>query len=220
MEDIIKIFRDSKVPEIMVKDIMTEKVYVLNDNDSLDVAKLLMDSVHIRHIPIINKNDEFVGLLTHRDLLKLSVSSLAGMGEEDQSDIGRVDAGAPQPLPERPTLLRLAGIDDDHPVALEQITGVETQGDRKDLGGHVCAATRLCQTMNAEAPATSRSRVGPAGHSARSGRCVMRSRPQWLSTRAPMMRPMRQEPRIPARPSSLRAQPPDGQRTCAAPRLR
>ena len=84
MEGIVKKIRENRVPEILVKDMMTKKVYVLNDNDNLDVAKLLMDSIHIRHIPIINKNDEFVGLLTHRDLLKLSVSSLADMDEEDQ----------------------------------------------------------------------------------------------------------------------------------------
>ena len=87
MEGIVKKIRENRVPEILVKDMMTKKVYVLNDNENLDVAKLLMDSIHIRHIPIINKNDEFVGLLTHRDLLKLSVSSLADMDEEDQQKI-------------------------------------------------------------------------------------------------------------------------------------
>lgn len=87
MEDIIKKIRKNRISEILVKDIMTKKVYVLNDNDNLNVAKLLMDAIHIRHIPIVNENNKFVGLLTHRDLLKLSISSLADMDEEDRKEI-------------------------------------------------------------------------------------------------------------------------------------
>ncbi|MCP4750497.1 MAG: CBS domain-containing protein, partial [Proteobacteria bacterium] len=60
--------------EFLVRDIMTSKVFVLHENDNLDVAKLLMGEAHIRHIPVVTEDDRFVGLLTHRDLLKLSIS--------------------------------------------------------------------------------------------------------------------------------------------------
>lgn len=87
MENIVNKIKGKRESDILVEDMMTSKVYVLNETDNLDVARLLMDSIHIRHIPVTNENDEFVGLLTHRDLLKLSVSSLAEVDEEDQQEI-------------------------------------------------------------------------------------------------------------------------------------
>jgi len=87
MESIVRKIKENKGSDILVEDMMTSKVYVLNETDNLDVARLLMDSIHIRHIPVTNENDEFVGLLTHRDLLKLSVSSLAGVDETDQQEL-------------------------------------------------------------------------------------------------------------------------------------
>ena len=62
-----------------VKDIMTKDVFVLSANDDLDLVHTLIKSRHTRYIPIVDKKGFFVGLITHRDLLSLTVSRLANM---------------------------------------------------------------------------------------------------------------------------------------------
>jgi CBS domain-containing membrane protein len=62
-----------------VKDIMTKDVYVLHANDDLDLVQTLIKSRHTRYIPIIDNKGFFVGLITHRDLLSLTLSRLATM---------------------------------------------------------------------------------------------------------------------------------------------
>ncbi|MGK5093776.1 CBS domain-containing protein [Deltaproteobacteria bacterium TL4] len=74
---------------IKVKDIMTTDLYVLQENDSVNLSRFLMESKRIRHVPIVNLDYDFIGLLTHRDLLALSVSTLAGISEEELAAIQR-----------------------------------------------------------------------------------------------------------------------------------
>jgi len=62
-----------------VKDIMTQDIYALNTNDDLDLVQTLIKSRHTRYIPVVNSKGFFVGLITHRDLLSLTVSRLTGM---------------------------------------------------------------------------------------------------------------------------------------------
>lgn len=72
-----------------VKDIMTEDVFVLYEHQSLDLARSLMTVEHVRHVPIVDGAGAFVGLITHRDLLALTVSRLAGIDEDAQDDLDR-----------------------------------------------------------------------------------------------------------------------------------
>jgi CBS domain-containing membrane protein len=62
-----------------VKDIMTQDVYVLHAKDDLDLVQSLIKSRHTRYIPVVDRKGKFVGLITHRDLLSLTVSPLAKM---------------------------------------------------------------------------------------------------------------------------------------------
>jgi CBS domain-containing membrane protein len=39
---------------------------------------------NFRHIPVVNDQNEIVGIITNRDILKISVSALAGISERDQ----------------------------------------------------------------------------------------------------------------------------------------
>ncbi|NCD24234.1 MAG: CBS domain-containing protein [Deltaproteobacteria bacterium] len=70
-----------------VKDIMTKDVFTLNRRDTLSAAKDLMDLARIRHIPIVDDQGNFAGLLTHRDILAATVSVLAGLDRETQNEI-------------------------------------------------------------------------------------------------------------------------------------
>ncbi len=58
-----------------VADIMTRRVIVLREEDNLVRLSEGMERYHLRHLPVTSE-DKLVGLITHRDLLRLTVSSL------------------------------------------------------------------------------------------------------------------------------------------------
>ena len=72
-----------------VADIMTRDIFPLNSNQTLNVVRLLMRTVHVRHVPILNDEEQFVGLLSHRDLLAHSISKLADINSLEQSELDR-----------------------------------------------------------------------------------------------------------------------------------
>jgi CBS domain-containing membrane protein len=74
---------------LKVKDIMTKNVFVLYANETLDIVRSLMEIKHVRHVPIVDTKGRFVGLITHRDLLSMTVSRLAGIDENVQDDLDR-----------------------------------------------------------------------------------------------------------------------------------
>ena len=74
---------------LKIKDIMTSDVFVLYANDTLELARSLMQIRHVRHVPIVNADGQFVGLLTHRDLLALTVSLLADIDQKEQTELDR-----------------------------------------------------------------------------------------------------------------------------------
>ncbi len=69
---------------IHVNDLMTTNLYTLNPNDSLRTAKLAMAEHRIRHIPIVDEEQRFLGILSQRDVLAMTVSSLADLDAEEQ----------------------------------------------------------------------------------------------------------------------------------------
>ena len=70
-----------------VSDLMTTKVFTLRRTDSLRDVRSLMQLAKIRHIPVTDPDNRFVGLLTHRDLLEYTVSRLAEIDQEEQAEI-------------------------------------------------------------------------------------------------------------------------------------
>ena len=53
-----------------VRDLMTERVYALQPHDDLEALYDLMDTHHVRHVPIVDRDGDLVGLITHRDLAR------------------------------------------------------------------------------------------------------------------------------------------------------
>jgi CBS domain-containing membrane protein len=74
---------------LKVKDIMTEEVFVLHSTQTLELVRSLMRIKHVRHVPIVEADNTFVGLLTHRDLLAQTISHLAEVDEEEQEYLDR-----------------------------------------------------------------------------------------------------------------------------------
>lgn len=72
---------------IYVSDLMTTKVFTLQRTDTLQDVRSLMQLAKIRHIPVTEAGNRFVGLLTHRDLLGYAVSHLAGIDQSEQDEI-------------------------------------------------------------------------------------------------------------------------------------
>ncbi|MFI5303686.1 MAG: CBS domain-containing protein [Nitrospiria bacterium] len=55
---------------------MSKKVFTIKIDKKLIGVKELMDWAHVRHVPVVNDKDEVVGMVSHRDLLAASVSSI------------------------------------------------------------------------------------------------------------------------------------------------
>ena len=72
-----------------VADIMTRDIFPLKSDQTLNVVRLLMRTVRIRHVPILNQEEKFVGLLSHRDLLAYSISKLAALDPLAQIEVDR-----------------------------------------------------------------------------------------------------------------------------------
>jgi CBS domain-containing membrane protein len=58
----------------LVRDIMSTPVDALRVGDTLDLAQRLMKKGRIRHLPVIDGNEQLIGLITHRNVLAAWVS--------------------------------------------------------------------------------------------------------------------------------------------------
>lgn len=55
---------------LIVRDLMTSRVFSLRPGNNLAAAYELMVNEHVRHVPIVDPAGDLVGLVTHRDLLR------------------------------------------------------------------------------------------------------------------------------------------------------
>ncbi len=76
----------------IIKDLMSKELYTLKATDTIHQARDLMLSKHIRYVPIVNDDGEFVGLLTKRDVLAVSISTLADI---EQNERDKIEDGIP-----------------------------------------------------------------------------------------------------------------------------
>jgi CBS domain-containing membrane protein len=75
--------------ELLVKDLMTKEPFSLLLDDCLESIEEIMKWQHIRHIPIVDESDKLIGIVTHRDLLKIAISSLAEVSAAEKKTISR-----------------------------------------------------------------------------------------------------------------------------------
>lgn len=72
---------------IRIAELMTQDVQTLNETDSIHDARDLMTHHKIRHIPVVDEQGFFIGLLTQRDLLKVSVSTFAEVSRQERDEL-------------------------------------------------------------------------------------------------------------------------------------
>jgi CBS domain-containing membrane protein len=77
---------------IAVAEVMTKSLLTLPESASVWEARQLMTDRRIRHIPIVNHDNEFVGILTQRDVLATTVSVLA---EVEPAEIQALESAIP-----------------------------------------------------------------------------------------------------------------------------
>ena len=70
-----------------VAEIMTDTVFTLQPQDTLNDARQLMHLAKIRHTPVTDDDGNFIGLITNRDLLACTISRLAEIDEAVQEEI-------------------------------------------------------------------------------------------------------------------------------------
>ena len=74
---------------ITVADWMTDCVFTLQPSDNLGDVREMMKLVKIRHAPVTDDAGNFVGLISNRDLLACTISRLAEIDDDVQSEIDR-----------------------------------------------------------------------------------------------------------------------------------
>ncbi len=72
---------------IIVKDLMSRELHTLKSTDTVRQACELMLNKRVRHVPIVDEQGKFVGLLTKRDVLAVSVSVLADIDAAERHEL-------------------------------------------------------------------------------------------------------------------------------------
>ena len=75
--------------ERTVRDLMTERVFTLKARDDLETLYDLMDSRRVRHVPIVDNEEELVGLVTDRDLSRTALGAVEELPLSVERDILR-----------------------------------------------------------------------------------------------------------------------------------
>lgn len=73
---------------VNVREIMSAPPVTVDRTDTLAFAEELMTVEHIRHLPVAD-GDVLVGLLSHRDIVAASISTLSEPSEEDDLELKR-----------------------------------------------------------------------------------------------------------------------------------
>ena len=69
---------------VYVRDIMTKEVATLELNDKLKIADDVMKLGRIRHMPVLDENQQIVGVVSQRDLFRGALARCIGYGEYAQ----------------------------------------------------------------------------------------------------------------------------------------
>lgn len=67
-----------------VADLMTTEVMTVRADTDLSVAWDMLDDKRIRHLPVVDDDDNLVGLLSHRDLARRALGGLDDLPVQEQ----------------------------------------------------------------------------------------------------------------------------------------
>lgn len=72
---------------MLVSDLMTTKIFALRETDTVHDAKKLMAERRIRHVPVVDDDGRFKGLVTQRDILSAGVSRLVDLDDQTAQEL-------------------------------------------------------------------------------------------------------------------------------------
>ena len=113
---------------------MSTELFTVHAEDIIDLAATVMDWEHVRHVPVEDEQGHLLGLVSHRQLLRL-VARGGGSGEDRQLRVRDVMAVNPVTVaPDTPTLEAIALMRDNKisclPVVEEhRLVGILTERD-------------------------------------------------------------------------------------------
>ncbi len=68
-----------------VKDYMTSKVFTIRHDKKLIAVQEIMTWARIRHVPVVDQENRVVGMISHRDLLHATISSVAAVSTVERT---------------------------------------------------------------------------------------------------------------------------------------
>jgi len=77
--------REEGASFMRVRDIMATNVVSISLDEKLDLVDEIMESGHIRHLPV-TQGGQVVGIVSQRDLLRARLSSVLDYSEEDRKE--------------------------------------------------------------------------------------------------------------------------------------
>jgi CBS domain-containing protein len=73
--------------QFRVKNLMSSQVRTLEMNAALSLADEVMAMERIRHLPVLDEDEELVGIVTQRDLFRGALARALGFGDHAQQKI-------------------------------------------------------------------------------------------------------------------------------------
>jgi CBS domain-containing protein len=73
--------------ELRVRDLMSPEVTTLRRNDKLSIADDVMRLGRIRHLPVLDEDEQVVGIVSQRDLFRGALARALGYGAHAQQKI-------------------------------------------------------------------------------------------------------------------------------------
>jgi len=117
--------------------IMTSDVFTVHPDDLVDLAASLMDWEHLRYVPVEDQDGRLVGLLTHRQLLRLTTRK--GGEVEGSTAVGEIMIGEPITVTPWTTTLEAIGVMQRHQIGClpvvddGKLVGIVTEHDFMEL---------------------------------------------------------------------------------------
>ncbi|MCC7345286.1 MAG: CBS domain-containing protein [Deltaproteobacteria bacterium] len=73
--------------KLKVMDLMTENVFSVNADEDLARLSDLMEDIHVRHMPVKDKEGRLVGLVSQRDLLRSALYTAKDLPLTEQREL-------------------------------------------------------------------------------------------------------------------------------------
>ena len=75
--------RETRFDRTRVRDVMRRKIVTISASERLSTVEDIMTLGHVRHMPVV-QSGRLLGVVSERDLLRASLSTLAGHEDEDR----------------------------------------------------------------------------------------------------------------------------------------